>query len=298
MQRANTSLAKLARAIPFLKKARPLVTVLDLSGVIGAVGLRGKGLTLTKLESAIEAAFKPKPLAAVALAINSPGGSPVQSSLILRAVRRRAAERDVPVLAFIEDVGASGGYLLALAADEIYADASSIVGSIGVISSGFGFTEAIARLGVERRVYTAGESKSQLDPFRPENKDDLERLNAILRDTHKTFIETVRERRGEKLNAAADDLFTGAFWTAAPALERGLIDGIGQLGALLRTRFGEDVKLKRVSAKPSILRQALGGGLGAGPAAADRSLAVDATIDLDGALAALAERALWSRFGL
>ncbi|MGF1545248.1 MAG: S49 family peptidase [Parvularculaceae bacterium] len=273
--------AAVRKRLPFLNP-KPVVTALELSGVVDA-STRGRGLSLSRVEDALDAAFRPSKLAAVALLINSPGGSPVQSNLLLREIRRRAAKKKAPVIAFIQDVGASGGYMLALAADEIYADASSIVGSIGVISAGFGFHEAIDRLGVERRVRTAGESKSQLDPFRPQNEEDLKRLDAILTDIHATFIETVRERRGDKLNAAYDDVFTGAFWTAAPAEARGLIDGIAHLDEFMRQRFGDRVKIKRVTVRPSILRQAFGGRV---------------AFDAGDAVATLAERSLWARYGL
>ena len=185
---------------PFGKRG-PIVPVIRLAGVIGAGGgaLRGEGLSLHGLNSSIERAFKVKGARAVALAINSPGGSPVQSALIGERIRALAAENDVPVIAFVEDVGASGGYWLALAADEIFADENSIIGSIGVISAGFGFVDGMKKLGVERRVYTAGEFKSLLDPFRPEDPDGVARLKAIMEECHGNFRSWVRERRGERL---------------------------------------------------------------------------------------------------
>lgn len=264
-----------------------LVTHLELRGVIGEGAAFLRGLSHARLSDAIEAAFKPRRLKAVALSINSPGGSPVQSRLIFQAIRREADKKKVPVFAFIEDVGASGGYMLALAADEIYADASSVVGSIGVISAGFGFQNAIARYGIERRVHTAGKSKSQLDPFRPEDPGDVLRLQAILDDLHAHFIGLVKERRGGKLSAA-EDIFTGAFWTAGAARERGLIDGTAHLADFLRARFGEDVKIKTVSAEHRpLLRRLLGG--------ARRGVASELP---EAVLAAAEARALWARYGL
>ncbi|MGI9419089.1 MAG: S49 family peptidase, partial [Geminicoccaceae bacterium] len=195
---------------PFGHKG-PVVPVIRLAGVIGAGGggIRGEALSLSALNSSIERAFKIKGAKAVALAINSPGGSPVQSALIAERIRTLAAEKEIPVIAFIEDVGASGGYWLALAADEIFADANSLIGSIGVISAGFGFVETMKWLGVERRVYTAGQSKSLLDPFKPENPKDVDRLKVILEDAHANFKEMVRSRRGDKLKGADADLFEG-----------------------------------------------------------------------------------------
>ena len=279
------------RVLPFTGEAEPLVTVIELAGVIGEVGAGRKGLTLKRLEKTLDAAFKPKDLKAVALAINSPGGSPVQSRLILNALRRLAKEKEVPVLAFIEDVGASGGYILALAGDEIYADESSIVGSIGVISGGFGFHEAIRRFGIERRVYTAGENKSMLDPFQPEYTEDIARLEKILLELHEQFIALVKERRNGKL---ADDkeLFSGAIWTGPVATKRGLVDGTAQLGDFLRDRFGKDVRIKRVSPEGgSLLRKLLSGGEASMPE-------IPALIDADELIAAGERRAVWARYGL
>lgn len=292
------------RGLPFTGDDKPLVTVIDLSGVIGDAGGPGrKALSLKRIEKTLEAGFKPSSLKAVALAINSPGGSPVQSRLIMGAIRRLAAEKEVPVLAFIEDVGASGGYILALAGDEIYADESSIVGSIGVISGGFGFHEAMVRFGIERRVHTAGEHKSMLDPFQPENKADVARLEGILGELHEQFIAIVKDRRGDKL---IDDemLFSGAFWTGPAAAERGLVDGTAQLGDFLRDRFGKDVIIKRIAADGgSLLKKLLSGG----DAAAGRMLASSvgslagstpvSLIDAEEVLSAVERRALWARYG-
>lgn len=281
-------LQNLWRALPFAGGDRPRVNVIELYGVIGDVGPGRKGLTLQRLEKAIEAAFKGGGLSAVALAINSPGGSAVQSRLIHHAIRRLAREKEIPVIAFIEDVGASGGYILAVTGDEIYADDSSIVGSIGVIAGGFGFQDAITRLGVERRMHTAGENKAMLDPFRPEDPDDVNRLKAILDDIHAQFIDLVKTRRPGKL-ADDPDIFSGAVWTAPRAKALGLVDGTAQLGDFLRARYGKDVRIKRMSpAGGSLLKRLLSGGEAVAPA----------LIDADALLAAAERRALWARFGL
>lgn len=283
------------RSLPFTGDEKPLVTVIELSGVIGAsAGPGQKGLTLARVKDAIEEAFKPANLTAVALAINSPGGSPVQSRLIHNAIRREAAKKKVPVLAFVEDVGASGGYILAIAGDEIYADESSIVGSIGVIAATFGFQELIGRYGVERRVHTAGESKSQLDPFKPEKEEDVKHLETILDDLHAQFIAMVKERREGKVT---DDgtTFSGSFWTAESAKSRGLIDGIAQLGDFLPARFGEDVKMKTISPSKGSLLKRLMGGEGRYQGALDGSVSL---IDPDEMIGAVEQRALWARFGL
>ena len=229
------------RWIPFLK-SDPTVSVLRLSGVISASG-RGV-LNDATLGPLIEKAFSRGKPAAVVLEVNSPGGSPVQSSLIGARIRRLAEEKDVPVIAFVEDVAASGGYWLAAAADEIYADTSSVVGSIGVISASFGAHEFLARQGIERRVYTAGKSKSMLDPFRPENPEDVERLKGLLEDIHANFKDHVSTRRAGKLPEDRD-LFTGEVWLARTAVELGLIDGIGHLKPMMKERFGDKVKFRR-----------------------------------------------------
>ncbi len=257
-------------------KSAPSVAVLRLSGAIGASG-RG-ALNDQTLAPLIEKAFAKGKPAAVALQINSPGGSPVQSSLIGARIRRLAEEKDIPVIAFVEDVAASGGYWLATAADEIFADRNSIVGSIGVIYAGFGAHELLSKHGVERRVHTAGKSKSMLDPFRPEKPEDIKRLNALLEQTHENFIAHVKERRGAKLDDSVD-LFTGDIWVGEKAIDRGLIDGIGHLVPVLKERFGEDVKLRRFDARRPIWQR-----FGAAMA--------------DDALSAVEERAQFARFGL
>jgi signal peptide peptidase SppA len=263
----------------------PVVAVVRLAGVIGSLGPWRGGLSLAGLAPALERAFAIPGLKAVALAINSPGGSPVQSSLIARRIRALAIEKKLPVLAFAEDVAASGGYWLATAGDEIYADESSIVGSIGVISAGFGFQEMLQRLGVERRVHTAGSRKSMLDPFRPERPEDVARLEALQREIHDSFKTQVRERRSGRLKGDEETLFSGEFWTGRRALDLGLIDGIGDMRTVLRDRFGDKVRLRLVGAQRGWLMRRLRLSI----------MPEDWARDLIGAVE---ERALWARFGL
>lgn len=267
----------------------PTVPVVRLSGVIANGGLLGgRSLSIESVAPLLKRAFETKGASAVALALNSPGGSPVQSALIAQRIRLHAREKNLPVIAFIEDVAASGGYWLACAADEIVADPSSIVGSIGVISAGFGFQDLIARIGVERRVHTSGENKSMLDPFRPEQPEDVERLKRLQAEIHDGFKDWVRERRGRLLKGDESFLFTGEFWTARRGLEYGLVDGFGELRATLQARYGDKVRLPVIGPRRRLLSRfglqtAIGGGLDTiGPAT----------------LAALEERALWQRFGL
>lgn len=266
----------------------PVVAVLPLVGVIGGMGPLRSGLTLSGLAAQIERAFKVKRVKAVALAINSPGGSPVQSALIANRIRALSQEKDIPVIAFAEDVAASGGYWLACAADEIYADDSSLVGSIGVVSAGFGFHELLERYGVERRVYTSGDKKAMLDPFRPEDPKDVTRLKSIQKDMHERFKDLVRERRGERLTGADKTLFSGEFWTARRALELGLVDGLGDLRGVLRDRYGDKVQLRKITGQRSWLRRNL----------KFESRGWEPRDWAGGLLAAVEERALWSRFGL
>ena len=283
------------RLLPWRRrKDAPLVSVLRLAGVIGRVGpVRGGSVTLANMERAIDRAFAPKRLAAVALAVNSPGGSPVQSALIAKRIRARAEERGVPVLAFAEDVAASGGYWLACAGDEIFADENSIVGSIGVIAAGFGFVDLIARHGIERRVHTAGARKGMLDPFRPEDPEEVERLRAVQRDMHETFVAHVRERRGRRLRGDDDILFSGEFWSGRRAIELGLVDGLGELRGVLRDRFGERVRIRPVAVRRGLRRRLGFGGFDGSPAFGVDAGAVGTEI-----LAALDEWAMWKRYGL
>ncbi|MEM1103206.1 MAG: S49 family peptidase [Pseudomonadota bacterium] len=266
----------------------PTVAMIRMAGVVGAEGRFRRGLTLEQMAKPIDAAFACAGLKAVGLIINSPGGSPVQSRLLHDRVRALAKEKSVPVFAFAEDVAASGGYMLAVAADEIYADESSIVGSIGVISAGFGFTGLIEKLGVERRVHTAGENKSLLDPFQPEREEDVERLKGIQRAVHASFVDLVRTRRGERIAGADEDLFEGAFWTGARALELGLIDGLIEPRRFFRDRFGEDVRLKDVTASRARLGRFMGG---------EKTIALPGGF-IDDAVGVVEARQLWSRYGL
>jgi len=270
-----------------------VVPVVRLAGVLstGQSPLRS-GLSLQRVAPALKKAFTTRGARAVALVINSPGGSPVQSSLIARRIRQLSREKNLPVIAFVEDVAASGGYWLAAAADEIVVDASSIVGSIGVISGGFGFTEAIRKLGIERRVHTAGEKKGMLDPFRPENSEEVEHLKALQGEIHRRFIAWVKERRGLKLKGSDAELFSGAFWTGESALRLGLADALGDLRSVLRERFGPKVRLLPIERRKSFLGNLLGGGR-AQQEEGDGFGRIGA-----GLLAAIEERFLWNRFGL
>ena len=263
----------------------PVVPVVRLAGFIGALSPLRPGLTLSGLAPVLERAFRWPGAKAVALAINSPGGSAAQSSLIHSRIRQLAAERTLPVHAFVEDVAASGGYWLACAGDEIHADATSIVGSIGVVSAGFGFPGLLERIGVERRLHATGPHKGMLDPFRPEQPGDVERLKDIQADLFESFKALVRQRRGEKLKAPEAELFTGAVWSGRRAQEMGLIDGLGEMRQTLRARYGEKVRLVAVGARRGWLARRLRPQVEPGEWAA-------------AALAALEERMLWSRYGL
>ncbi len=266
----------------------PVVTVIRLNGVIGRLGSFGAGMTLSGLERDIERAFKPHNLVAVALAINSPGGSPVQSALIAHRIRALADEKQIPVIAFAEDIAASGGYWLACAADEIYANENSLVGSIGVITAGFGLPHMIRRLGIERRVLSSGRRKGMFDPFREERPEDVARLKSIQTDMHDTFKQMVRDRRGDRLNGSDEELFEGDIWTGSQARTLGLVDGLGELRDWTRERFGERVRLRPAIRPPGRFRRLLGGpAWSAGPAA-----------QIGEALAALDEWWQWKRFGL
>jgi len=271
----------------------PVVPVLRFSGPIGMATPLRPGLSIGQAASAIEKAFELSKIPAVAVVVNSPGGSPVQSSLIFRRIRQLAEEKEKTVYVFCEDVAASGGYYLALAGDEIYADPSSIVGSIGVISAGFGLDKVIDRLGIERRVHTAGRNKAVLDPFRPEQPEDVERLKALQLDVHEEFIALVKERRGAKLSQDPD-LFTGLFWSGRRGLALGLVDALGDMRAVLKARYGPKTRLKLISPPRGLFGRGLGFfGSQTRPAAAEFASEAAA-----GLIAAAEERALWGRFGL
>lgn len=263
--------------IPFLAKPA-FVPVLRLTGAIGTGGRFGSGLSDAGLASQIERAFGRGKPAAVALIINSPGGSPAQSSLIGARIRRLAEEKKVPVHAFVEDVAASGGYWLACAADDIWVDTSSILGSIGVIFASFGFPELMARQGIERRVVTAGRSKSFADPFLPQKAEDVDRLRALQAPIHEAFIAHVKARRGARLDATAD-LFNADVWVGQGAVDLGLADGIGHLVPRLQALYGAKVRLVPLGQRRSLLQRF---GLAA----------------MDSALATVEDRALWARYGL
>ena len=273
------------------RKEGVIVPVVRLSGVISSGGgpLR-QSLNLAGVSQALEKAFDMKTAPAVAIIVNSPGGSPVQSRMIYNRIRDLAAEKNKRVLVFVEDVAASGGYMIALAGDEIIADATSIVGSIGVVSGGFGFPELLKKIGVERRVYTAGENKVILDPFQPEKEKDIEYLKSLQLEIHKVFIDMVLERRTGKLSAD-ETVFSGLFWTGSRGLELGLIDGLGDMRQELRKRFGDKVKPMLITAPRSLFGRKAPGislgsmdGLGAGLAS--------------GLAEAAEEKALWGRYGL
>ncbi len=271
---------------------RPVVPVLRFSGPIGMVTPLRPGVSMEAYAVAIEKAFKLSKLPSIVIQINSPGGSPVQSNLLFRRIRQLAAEKEKRVYAFCEDVAASGGYYLAIAGDEIYADASSIVGSIGVISQGFGFVEALKKLGVERRVYAAGANKNILDPFKPEKEEDIARLKSVQQDVHEAFIALVKERRPGKLKGPDAELFSGAFWSGAKAVEMGLIDGIADARSKMQELHGKDVKLTVVTPdKPGLLSRLR-------RMSAPERFASDSLLSPDDLLSALETRALWSRFGL
>ena len=267
------------------------IPVLRLHGAIMAGGSQFRpSLSLAATAGVIEKAFAVKDAPAVAISINSPGGSPVQSRLIYKRIRDLAEEKKKRVIVFVEDAAASGGYMIALAGDEIVADPSSIVGSIGVVSSGFGFQELIRKIGVERRVHTAGRNKAILDPFQPEKKADVERLKTLQLEIHDTFIDMVRERRGARL-ADDPDLYTGLFWTGRKGLELGLVDALGDMRSFLKERYGEKTKLQLVSAPRGFFSRRLG-------LSSLRGGAEMAAAAADGLADTAQERALWARLGL
>ena len=277
--------------LPFIPKP-PIVAVIRLTGMISPTPQAFRSnLNLAGLVQQIERAGHTRGVRAIALQVNSPGGSPVQSELIAKRLRTVARESDLPLFAFVEDIAASGGYWLACAADEIYAERSSLIGSIGVVSSGFGFTEAIERYGIERRVYAQGRHKAMLDPFLPENADDVARLKSLQKEIHQAFKDHVRDRRGKRLKSKDDGIFEGDVWTGEGALALGLIDGIGDMRTVMRDRFGKKVQLRLMGPQKNWFRRRLG-------------MSRPPTFDLDlhsvisGVFAAVEERALWARFGL
>lgn len=261
-------------------KGAPIIPVVRLQGVIASDPKPGR-LNIAAVAPLLKRAFAFKTAPAIAIIVNSPGGSPVQSRLIAKRIRDLADEHKKPVLVFVEDAAASGGYFIATAGDEIIADPSSIVGSIGVIMAGFGFVGAIDKLGVERRVHTSGRNKSTLDPFLPEKAEDVERVKQLETDIHRVFIDWVKMRRGSKFTRGDDELFTGEFWSGVRGLELGLVDALGDLHQTLRDRYGADIQLKLIETKRGLFTLPPLG----------FSLSADA-------VAALEDRTLWSRIGL
>jgi signal peptide peptidase SppA len=288
-------LEKLIEWVPArLRRGAAVVPVVRLSGVIGAVTPLRPGMTLAGVAKTLERAFATRNARAVALVINSPGGSPVQSRQIYLRIRQLAAEKKLPVLVFVEDVAASGGYMIACAGDEIFCDPSSILGSIGVVGGTFGFQELIKKIGVERRLYTAGAHKAMLDPFLPENPDDVARVKALQREIHAIFIALVKQSRGTKLKGNDDVLFSGEYWAGETSVTLGLADGIGDLRSVLRSRYGDKVLTPVIAPATGMLSGLLG-----------RKSAGTGTLDQLGGIAglpdelisALETRAIWAKFG-
>ncbi len=269
----------------------PVVPVVRLTGVIGVSSPLRPGLMLATVAKKLDRAFAVRKARAVALVINSPGGSPSQSHLIFRRIRQLAEEKKIPVIAFIEDVGASGGYMLACAADEIICDDYSIVGSIGVVGGSFGFPKLLEKLGVERRLYTSGDRKVMLDPFLEENPDDVKRIKALQKDIHGHFIALVKASRGDKLKGADKNLFSGEFWIAQAAIDLGLADSLGELRSTLRQRYGDKVRTPLISGERSFFGRKVPG-VGLVDALTNRPGLADDLISV------LETRALWSRYGL
>ena len=277
-----------------LRRGAAVVPVVRLSGLIGAVTPLRPGMSLAGVARTLERAFSMKNAKAVALVINSPGGSPVQSRQIYLRIRHLAAEKKLPVLVFVEDVAASGGYMIACAGDEIFCDPSSIMGSIGVVGGTFGFQDLIKRIGVERRLYTAGEHKGMLDPFLPENPDDVTRIKTIQREIHALFIALVKQSRGARLKATDDVLFTGEYWAGETSVSLGLADAVGDLRSTLRARYGDKVVTPLVAPSTGLLS----GLLGRKSAGAGTLASLDGFTGLpDELISALESRAIWAKFG-
>jgi signal peptide peptidase SppA len=277
-----------------LRRGTAVVPVVRLSGVIGAVTPLRPGMSLAGVARTLERAFATKNAKAVALVINSPGGSPVQSRQIYLRIRQLAAEKKLPVLVFVEDVAASGGYMIACAGDEIFCDPSSILGSIGVVGGSFGFQELIKRIGVERRLYTAGAHKAMLDPFLPENPDDVARVKALQSEIHAIFIALVRQSRGTRLKGADDVLFTGEYWAGETSISLGLADAIGDLRSTLRARYGDKVLTPVIAPATGMLS----GLLGRRSAGAGTLTSLVGLAGLpDELISALETRAIWAKFG-
>ncbi len=277
-----------------LRPGIAVVPVVRLSGVIGAVTPLRPGMSLAGVARMLERAFEMKNAKAVALMINSPGGSPVQSRQIYVRIRQLAAEKKLPVLVFVEDVAASGGYMIACAGDEIFCDPSSIMGSIGVVGGAFGFQDLIKKIGVERRLYTAGAHKAMLDPFLPENPDDVARVKALQREIHAIFIALVKQSRGSRLKGADDVLFTGEYWAGETSVSLGLADAIGDLRSTLRARYGDKVLMPVIAPATGMLSSLLG----RKSAGAGALTSIDGIAGLpDELISALETRAIWAKFG-
>ncbi|MGF1457320.1 MAG: S49 family peptidase [Alphaproteobacteria bacterium] len=298
-------MAESAKSVwPWERERPPLVPVVRLMGTIGPDGNFDHNLNIASVGGLLEAAFSVRRAAAVALVINSPGGTAAQSALLYRRIVALKKEKQLPVLAFVEDVAASGGYMIACAADEIFADPLSIVGSIGVRTGGFGFHEAMQRLGVERRIYTAGGNKARLDPFMPQDPADVDWVNDHLREAHRLFIDLVKDSRGETLKKAGDtDLFTGEVWHGEPAMALGLIDGIGDVRSILKDRFGEAVRMRMLSRRRPWWENMLPfSGRRNGPSVdlpvGSAQSAAITLLDADAVARTLEKRALWARYGL
>jgi signal peptide peptidase SppA len=275
------------------RRGAAVVPVVRLSGVIGAVTPLRPGMLLAGVARTLERAFSIKHAKAVALVINSPGGSPVQSRQIYLRIRQLAAEKRLPVLVFVEDVAASGGYMIACAGDEIFCDPSSILGSIWVVGGSFGFQELIKKIGVERRLYTAGEHKAMLDPFQPENPDDVARVKALQREIHAIFIALVKQSRGARLKGSDDVLFSGEYWAGETAITLGLGDAIGDLRSVLRARYGDKVRTPVIAPSTGLLSGLLGRRSGAGTTIEPGGVAALP----EALISALETRAIWAKYG-